>query len=119
MVYWHGFTDPYQISYYEVDFDQWFQYDRWSNVFPEIGLFDADGSVDWSEAVQGGLGVCYIKAAMGSIAEFPDLVKAMFVNPERNEQGIYGVRFYIRGKPWVVTVDDTMLLYHDSKVTRR
>jgi hypothetical protein len=23
-----------------------------------------------------------------------------------NEKGIYAVRFYIRGKPWIVTVDD-------------
>ena len=61
------------------------------------------------ESMQGGLGTCYIKAAMGSFAEFPDLVRGAFINPETNDQGIYGVKFYIRGKPWVVTVDDTML----------
>jgi len=26
-----------------------------------------------------------------------------------NNAGIYGVTFYIRGKPWVVEVDDHML----------
>ena len=31
----------------------------------------------------------------------------MFLNREVNSRGIYGVRFYIRGKPWVVEVDDS------------
>ena len=111
-LYWPGFTDyDAYYWYYELDFSDWYFYDRWANVFPEIGLFDADGTVDWTEAVQGGLGTCYIKAAMGSLAEFPDLVRGAFVNPEKNDQGIYGVKFYIRGKPWVVTVDDEMLFY--------
>ena len=31
------------------------------------------------------------------------------MNGDRNEAGVYGVTFYIRGKPWVVSVDDYML----------
>lgn len=64
---------------------EWFRYARWSEVYPDMGLFDADGTVDWTEVQQGGLGTCYIKAAMGSFGEFPDLVRDAFVNPERNE----------------------------------
>ena len=45
---------------------------------------------------------------MASLAEFPDLVRQTFVNPETNNEGIYNVRFYIRGKPWIVSVDDYM-----------
>ena len=45
---------------------------------------------------------------MGSLAEFPDLVRETFVNTEINNEGIYNVRFYIRGKPWIVSVDDFM-----------
>ena len=69
--------------------------------------------IDWKQVKQGGLGTCYIKAAMGSLAEYPDLVRSMFVNQETNALGLYNVRFYIRGKPWVVTVDDQMLFWHD------
>ena len=50
---------------------------------------------------------------MGSLAEYPDLVRSMFINQEESALGIYNVRFYIRGKPWVVTVDDRMLFWHD------
>lgn len=36
----------------------------------------------------------------------------MFLTSEINEEGIYAMRFYIRGKPWVVTVDDEVLFYN-------
>ena len=43
---------------------------------------------------------------MGTVAEVPALVDDVFVTDEKNAAGIYGVRFYIRGKPWVIDVDD-------------
>jgi hypothetical protein len=32
----------------------------------------------------------------------------------KNPAGLYGVTFYIRGKPWVVTVDDNLLFYKSA-----
>jgi hypothetical protein len=46
---------------------------------------------------------------MGAVAEFPDLIKSVFLTKERNSAGIYAVRLYIRGKPWVITLDDEFL----------
>ena len=48
-------------------------------------------------------------ASMSSVAEFPEMIKDLFVTKKKNGAGIYGVKFYIRGKPWVVDVDDQML----------
>lgn len=76
-------------------------------------LFDPDGHIDWTDINQGGAGTCYIKASMASLAEFPDLVKATFLNEDTNSDGIYNVRFYIRGKPWIVAIDD-YLLFHNG-----
>jgi hypothetical protein len=84
-------------------------YDRWLTVWPSINLFDADGSISWTEVNQGGAGTCYVKAAMAAVAPFPELIEDMFVDTSTNSEGIYNVKFYIRGKPWVVTVDDYML----------
>ena len=53
-------------------------------------------------------------AAMAGLGEFPDLVRGTFVNHEKNNAGIYGVRFYIRGKPWVVSVDDIHLFRYPT-----
>jgi Ni/Co efflux regulator RcnB len=51
-----------------------------------------------------------VLASLGAMAEFPELVTSMFLNgQEISDSGIYNVRFYIRGKPWVVSVDDYML----------
>jgi len=33
----------------------------------------------------------------------------VFLTQTKNSVGIYGVRFFIRGKPWVVTIDDSFL----------
>jgi hypothetical protein len=53
----------------------------------------------------------YILAAMGAIAEFPDIVKDVFLTKEVNDEGIYAVKLFIRGKPWILTVDDTILRF--------
>ena len=49
------------------------------------------------------------------MAEFPELVTSMFLSgQEISDKGIYNVRFFIRGKPWVVTVDDYLLTKGNS-----
>lgn len=48
-------------------------------------------------------------ASMGSIGEFPDVVRDVYVTKAKNDVGAIMVRFFIRGKPWVVSVDNSML----------
>jgi hypothetical protein len=35
-------------------------------------------------------------------------IKNIFLTPVDNEAGIYGLTFHIRGKPWVIDVDDKL-----------
>ena len=38
------------------------------------------------------------------------MIRDVFTHtPEKNAAGIYGVRFYIRGKPWIVDIDDSLV----------
>ena len=37
----------------------------------------------------------------------------MFLTDEMNQPGIYAFRFYIMGKPWVVTIDDYLPFIED------
>ena len=46
---------------------------------------------------------------MATVAEFPQLLYDAFYTDEENAAGIYGIRFFIRGKPWVVDVDDALV----------
>ena len=72
-------------------------------------LFDADGP-HFNDIEQGGAGTCYVLASLGAIAEFPELVTDMFVSGQTiSDEGIYNIKFYVRGKPWIVTVDDYIL----------
>lgn len=76
-------------------------------------MWGAD-DVDFAGPEQGQLGNCYILAAMGAVAEYPDLIKSVFLTQEKNDAGIYALQFYIRGKPWIITIDDTILRYSDG-----
>ena len=81
------------------------------NVFaeyPEANIFDATKTPKFIEPKQGGAGTCYIMSSMGSIGEFPQIVKDVFLTQEKNSANIVGIRYFIRGKPWVVTVDSTL-----------
>ena len=46
---------------------------------------------------------------MSAVAVYPEKIKKLFVTDEANEAGQYTVKVYIRGKPWLVQVDDVML----------
>jgi len=42
------------------------------------------------------------------------MIKNLFVHDQKNFAGIYSIKYYIRGKPWVLTIDDEML-FNDAK----
>jgi len=75
---------------------------------------DPDGTINFDEANQGGAGTCYMIQALSAVGEFPQLVKDMFVTKEKNNVNAHLVRFYIRGKPWVVSVDESLMFYGSS-----
>ena len=77
-------------------------------MYPDATLWGADP--DWGQVYQGGAGTCYIMAAMAALSEWPDLIKSTFLTQQKNDEGIYAIRFYIRGKPWLITVDDEVLV---------
>ena len=67
-------------------------------------------SVTYNEPNQGDAGTCYFVAAIAAAGEWPSMITDMFVSGmDENKAGIYGIKFYIRGKPWVVSVDDKLL----------
>ena len=110
-LYWSGYTDSVKIN----DFDNkitttkeyWWQ--RWPEVFKDADIFGPNTDPTYIDPVQGEAGTCYIMTAMSSLAEFPQYIKDIFITDKKNSAGIIGLRFFIRGKPWVVTVDDQML----------
>ena len=65
-----------------------------------------EGGVHPNDINQGQLGDCYFLAALSSLAEFEERVKAMFVTKEVNAAGIYMVKMFINGNEQPVIVDD-------------
>lgn len=48
---------------------------------------------------------------MSAIAKYPDIMQNLFMTKDFNSHGIYAVRLYVRGKPWLITVDDHFLFH--------
>ena len=84
------------------------EYKRWTDVAETRNnqLFD-DGTLHFTEVNQGGYGNCYFISQIATVAEWPSYITDMFVTGlDDNGAGIYGIKFYIRGKPWVVSLDN-------------
>lgn len=58
---------------------------------------------------QGSIGNCYFIIAAVGLAEWPELIRKSFLIQNKNVPGIFAIRFFIRGKPYVITVDDNIL----------
>ena len=53
-------------------------------------------------------------SAASSLAEWPNLVKNIFLTPNKNAAGIFGIQLYIRGKPYHISLDDNIMFYNSS-----
>lgn len=87
-------------------------YERWTYVSGyESAVLFTDGTASYTDPNQGGAGTCYWISALSSAAEWPELITDMFVtgtDMSGPNAGIIGVKMFIRGKPWVVTIDDKL-----------
>ena len=46
---------------------------------------------------------------------FPELIDEHVLTQTKNKAGIYGFKFFIRGIPWVVSIDDNLLYTNKAK----
>ena len=114
-IYWDDYHQSSAYSTYDNYLASGTYYFRdWDTVYTSANILDPDGSIGVEEPRQGGAGTCYLIASLGSMGEFPQLVKDMFVTKEKNDAEAIAVRFYIRGKPWVLTVNEQMLFQYSN-----
>ena len=91
----------------ETSEDERLFFKRIGEVFPNASLWGDGNGIDFSDTTQGQGGTCYLIAALSSLANYPEYIKDIFLEDEDlNINGIYTLKFFIRGKPWLVTVDD-------------
>jgi len=53
-------------------------------------------------------------AAAAAVAEWPDIVKNIFLTQKKNAAGIFGLSLFLRGKPHHLAIDDNILFYNSS-----
>ena len=92
----------------------------------EIGFFRAkeifksdynlfSDKIEMGDVQQGSLGDCYFLSSVASLCEFPSLIKKMFRQEKKNENGFYEITLFIDGKRQIVIVDDYLPAFKINK----
>ena len=82
---WDKDLDDYK-SYYETEYyldndiypSYKLSFKRIKDVYPKASIFGR-GGVEYEDVIQGGAGTCYIMAATAAVAEYPDIIKRVFM----------------------------------------
>jgi len=64
------------------------------------------GKIEPNDIKQGALGDCYFLSVLSSLAEWPDRIRKIFVDKEKNPLGCYCVRMCVMGEWREIVVDD-------------
>ena len=94
----------------------WFKSYTEQSPTTNIPIFK-DNTATVDQVVQGEAGTCYLMSSLASVAEAPQVIKDVFLTDTKNSAGIIGVQFYIRGKPWAVSLDSSFLYMYPSTPT--
>jgi hypothetical protein len=87
---------------------------RWPSKLTSSTIFDSTKNPHFTDPIQGELGTCYFIAGMAATAGHTSkLINDVLLTKDKNSAGIHAARFFIRGKPWVVDIDDRMLFKLD------
>ena len=112
MVYWNGdtVTTPSSTTVANNINSKAYMFLDWTKFLPSTtDLFYANGTISFNQINQGGMGDCYWMSASSAIAEFPSLVKNVFLTQNKNAAGIFGISLFIRGKPYHIALDDNIM----------
>ena len=53
------------------------------------------------------MGDCYLISSLSSLTKHEEFIRnKIFITKNVNKAGIYTLRLFVRGKPWLITIDD-------------
>jgi calpain-15 len=87
-------------------------WERASEVFPGATLFDG---IEPTDVCQGGLGDCWLLAAISALAEFPGAIEALFVTNRIMSNGKYTIKLFDTNDGWVEVIIDDLLAVMDAE----
>ena len=71
--------------------------------------------IEEDDIKQGGLGDCYFLSSLVSLCKYPGIIKKIFKQSSKNENGFYEIILYIDGIRQIVIVDDYIPAYKSNK----
>lgn len=122
-LYWDGYTSLSEINNfkaliaknkYEVGKMEYVAADAVYTT--AVSLWGGTPGVSWEDArASTSLDNRYFMAALGSVAAHgTHILEHVFLTDEVSANGLFAVQMYLRGKPWVLTVDDKFWAEYDA-----
>ena len=92
----------------------------------EIGFFRAkeifnddynlfSDKIEMGDVQQGTLGDCYFLSSVANLCKFPNMVKQMFRQSAKNDDGFYEISLFIDGKRQIIIIDDYLPAFKKNK----
>jgi hypothetical protein len=107
MVYWEDYPNTYGDLSYLFDDGYVDGYGRMFDMLKNETLWGSD-AIDFTDVYQGYIGDCYLLAAASGVAMKRLDIANVFALKEPNDQGIAALNMYLKGKPTIITIDDTI-----------
>jgi hypothetical protein len=108
MIWWEGdnLTTP-DYSTFSANINSGaFIFRDWTNYLSSsTDLFYANGTISFSPILIDNI----FDVSLSFIAEYPSVVRKVFLTQNKNKAGIFALRLFIRGKPYVISVDDNIM----------
>lgn len=106
MVYWADFPPPKESNSLRDEYTLIKTFDSLFKKYPSNSLFGANGIDVMDTAQSQYLGDCYFIAGIVAYSQKTESFSKTFIIQEVNESGILAFNVYIRGMPFVLTIDD-------------
>ena len=119
MVWWEGdtLTTPFYTDISSSVNSGYYIFRDWTTYFESTtDLFYANGTISFNQINTCSSRDCYFTASAAAVAEWPSLVKSIFLTQNKNSAGIFAVKVFIRGKPYVISLDDNLMFTKNGGV---
>ena len=97
--------DKENVTEEEINGLQQLHWEKAKTLF-RTEYFSLYDTLDVEDVSQGALGNCYFLSVLAVLASNPDIYDKVFVDKAKTNNGVYRVRFLIRGIPKIICVDD-------------
>ncbi|CDW77757.1 calpain family cysteine protease containing protein [Stylonychia lemnae] len=109
-IYWSDYPRPSSASLApKTPYLQWYRPNQKYVSYPLFNQWVGEYDI-----TQGSVGDCFWLSPAQSMAQDPTRIKGLFINQDYPKEGLLALKFFVKGKPEIITIDDLLPFYNGS-----